>query len=616
MRHFFKSLLILLSKLLFTLLIIWIWLLIYSRSFHIFDRVMLYIFLLASILLFASILGYAIHSKQTKSYLKSVAWIIGTPIFLIITYVIVAIVTHDPIVPRPLTVHQLLTGYNIVYTHDGKLYQNDEYVMDLEDIYWDTTWEYTNRYWRVDVYGSLYLSDENYYDSFLYKIDMKQKTSGYVEQSLDFTSNIEKPYYKQNPYHPDKLWMSILSNDSWYLIRISEPITNEQTTNNEIKPWTEYIHDHYNKGTKEENIIDTHYIRNTVSWSGDITNEIKINLVDLQYSVLTSILSWIIIDQNSELQLIWIVDEMPVITINDSTQIYTIQWNKLLFSLSGDYIFRTQIINNNIYTLSQATRGYRDHSKGFSERNNPVYELYKNGEEIYKIDREINWDWFIESDLCQNIGLRNPAFCLIEWKISLPIYAPNFVYLFDTIDLLYGVAIYGSMNIINSSIIEYGMTNTIWRNKNPTKYPKIVKYHNVISNIIGYLYHIRGSFNSFKEILSSRNLYRILSDHYFSTDTIFLRPFHDSGREYSEIVPLISWIDNFFGIYPTTPPENNDPNADINVGQLIMDTYFPQEQEPAEEIDEQTLLFELLKQRETRLEMETDNVYSTGIKSQ
>lgn len=34
---------------------------------------------------------------------------------------------------------------------------------------------------------------------------MKQKTSGYVEQSLDFTSNIEKPYYKQNPYHPDKL---------------------------------------------------------------------------------------------------------------------------------------------------------------------------------------------------------------------------------------------------------------------------------------------------------------------------------------------------------------------------------------------------------------------------
>ena len=96
-------------------------------------------------------------------------------------------------------------------------------------------------------------------------------------------------------------------------------------------------------------------------------------------------------------------------------------------------------------------------------------------------------------------------------------------------------------------------------------------------------------------------LSRTTADHHLNTDTIFLRPFHDSGREYSETMPLISGIDNFFGIYPVTPPESTDPNADINVGQLLMDTYFPKEATVDEEIDQKALLFELLKQREDRL---------------
>lgn len=102
-----KSFLITASKLLFSLLIPWIGFLIFTLFFDRYDQDIL--ILAISITLFMALLGYAIHSKQLRSYLKSVAWIIGTPIFLIVTYIIVAIVTHDPIVPRPLTVHQLLT---------------------------------------------------------------------------------------------------------------------------------------------------------------------------------------------------------------------------------------------------------------------------------------------------------------------------------------------------------------------------------------------------------------------------------------------------------------------------------------------------------------------------
>jgi hypothetical protein len=544
---------------------------------------------LASIAVFIAIEVYAIYNKQFKSYLKSIFWVIGTPLAIIITYISVAILTHDPIVPRPLTVHQLLTGYNIVYTHDGKLYQNDEYVMDLNIFSWEDNiagnrnWDCSSCiHWRLDVYWSLYLWRDN---GFKYEVNMSDNNSEIkkVEKIPFFLWYKTKPYYRDWP-HPTRYWWPILSNNLWYLIK--SPLPKEE------KHREEYVNNRYYAPNQY------HYTRLMLDNDGNITNTIEIKNEMLKEIIVQKYITWYDINRSIELNIIWIANQKPVIEIIQGQARYVLQWSDILLQNHHSI----NIHDNNVYSLSNFSHvdNYGIHRK----------KVYKNWEEYWSSPvsfyfdgaNKMIQDWFCP--ISTPYWIIGSLFCNINGKLrDTPVLTLFIAHQLNIPIAMRSLLEYGWVpNILNWAVTHEWFISTITskiniqENKN-----KLFRYHNVISNIIGYLYQIRGSFNSFKGILNSKNLYRILSDHYFSTDTIFLRPFHNSGREYSEVIPLISGIDNFFGIYPITPPENNDPNADINVGQLLMDTYFPEETKEVEIVDEKALLLELLQQRELRL---------------
>lgn len=555
-----KNLLVAASKLLFSLFIPWFGFLIFVLFFDGYEPSILVV-LAISIALFMALLWYAIHSKQLKSYFKSIAWIIGTPILLIVTYVIVAIVTHDPIVPRPLTVHQLLTGYNVVYTHDGKLYQNEEYVMDLEEIFWswykDNLECYFCFWWTINWYGDIYIHAR------LLNID------GYIV-------NIETKKIESLTREPDHRWrmgpLPILHMPQSFYNGANLYVNNKKLENQNLvrsnKSWflSEWIETVW-KGWSQTLSTKSYY-----RYSYDDTW-----FVEISYTGLLNPMSEIAIDSINSISFIWIIDSEPVFTAHSPSEKYILQWNQQIFS----WWYDTAMISDNLLYIYSG------------------WNIYQNNVLVTSWIANYYWEESFNINLCDYRSL-----CHIGESF----------YNFWQIPHIYVTTPESSFNfIIRNNLPWFRLTDRWFVStfgytgdyKQKQWLGLVSSFNKYIQTLLWYWYtHIREG-----DRYSRHSLFKAVSDHHLNTDTIFLRPFHDSGREYSQAIPLISGIDNFLGIYPTTPPENNDPNADINVGQLIMDTYFPKEIQEVEAVDEKTLLLDLLQQRELRLqESNTDQI--------
>jgi len=529
-----------------------------------------------------ALLGYAIHSKQLKNYLKSIAWIIGTPIALIVTYVIIAIVTHDPIVPRPLTVHQLLTGYNIVYTHDGKLYQNDEYVMDLVSIKAGS-----NFYWQVSNYWDLYVNNLSGWKSYL--VDLNNKSLKNINAT--WLWSVE---YDNDDFFDDHNIIPVLDSKNIYYIEWWLFIGDQMRTGRQ-----RLIYEDNQSYLTQGNDKNYHIYSKFDSWSDTI-----LWYETLKNALVSRIGSWGGTG-GFNVHFVWILDALPVFRIQKWGTSFILQSDDILYT--GDILW-SSIYNNSLYLFKKIDSTWDRGSFGFHDQ---MVDVYKNWEKILSNIplHYVNQIQIIEGDDICHFFRTDKWVTLCEmWNYyTLRDFFPKEEYS----DIAILVRLQQSLwihSLLWYTMIKYGTITDMspqWINLFWPFKQNISMYNKIISSLIGEFWFrlipIIDDFlnNSYwwKLLYWSDKLYRI-RNHIFHTDTIFLRKFDGSGWISSDTISLIEWVDNFLGVYPTQVAENTDPNADINVGQLIMDTYFPKE---TEEVDPAAILIERLRQREERL---------------
>jgi hypothetical protein len=322
-------------------------------------------------------------------------------------------------------------------------------------------------------------------------------------------------------------------------------------------------------------------------------NNIQISYLSLKDSIVARYISWDIDNSLYTLSIKGIIDWMPIVELSTSGEKILLKWNDLLWTWNWNQI---QIHNNDIYSTDGPT-----YNTGAIYKNNlPLKDnIMRHG------------GMLVESDIC----FWRSALC----KISDTYYAfiddiikktPRFKqhqYINIFIKILHSVKIdYLYLN-------KYGVISKDYYKTHYTvtslSFIETISYRNkIIQKTIWYhgWSFLRKSVP--KIIILNDRLLELqlaiekMQKDFFGIDKIVLAKFNEWWELSSETIPLISGIDNFFGIYPITPPENNDPNADINVGQLIIDTYFPEETKEVEIVDEKALLLELLQQRELRLQ--------------
>lgn len=566
-------------------------------------------------------------------------WVI---VSLILGYIAIAILTHDPIVPRSLTVHQLLTGYNIVYTHDGKLYQNDEYVMDLRELLIDVDFETVKNCEtrECSLWVLNHLSEKNISSrEFAGMVDKKGQLQLYENinfNPLPWWRRSRSTRYIVDIYN--KTWHIISSwvnGNDWimsYDIIWETTIVSQRT--GDIKVYANILFIDWNQIgpyriiIKQDNWFllqeDQSRARWTWVWSNDYLwydftntgNNIQISYLSLKDSIVWKYIWWDIDSSIYTLSIKGVVDWMPIVELSTSGEKILLKWNNLLWTWDWNQI---QIQNNDIYSVNSPTY------EVWSVYKN-IWSVYKNNI-LLKDNVMIHWGELVGSDICfwwsVLCKISDTYYSFIEDVLQKMPRFNNEQYYNTFIEILHFVRT-DYMYLNKYGIVSKDYTLLNYKKNSLSFIEKIIYRNRLIQKTIGYqgwwflLESLPKIIVLDDRLPELQNAIGKMQKDLFGIDKIVLVKFNQWWELSSETIPLISGIDTFLGVYPTTPPENNDPNADINVGQLIMDTYFPQEvePEPEEEVDEQALLFELLKQREARLEMETDNVYSTGIESQ